>query len=380
MKSMPRLPLSATSSSRRVLRRAAFVALALTTPAIAAAPASAGVQQLLSQNAAGEAPNAPVESVVISRDARDARYAAYTTAATNLTPGVDGHRNIYLATRAPGYGKFGTPWQLGSTTLVTRGLGGAPANGDSWAPDLDGSSNHDDAIAPRCLAFVSAASNLVSGDTNGKPDVFIRDLRNGKIRRIATKGPASEVSVSGRCDIISWVSGGNVYVQAKSKSLAFGARRVPNSSGATHLAVSEERKKSFVLVFERSGTIRASRGGKASRRVVSGAAPSQDQYGRYVSYERGGKVYQSNLSGAPKERGAVRSGLGDAGRSVSSTAGGVHIFYANGSNVYRNVTKKPEGTCPGGAAAGSVTTSARGNYDVFTCAGGPAYLNYVAGK
>ena len=27
-----------------------------------------------------------------------------------------------------------------------------------------------------CVAFISAASNLVAGDTNGIPDVFVRDL------------------------------------------------------------------------------------------------------------------------------------------------------------------------------------------------------------
>jgi hypothetical protein len=56
-----------------------------------------------------------------------------------------------------------------TTTLVSVSTNGAAGNGDS----------HDVTITPdgRYVAFDSAANNLVAGDTNGIPDVFVRDLQ-----------------------------------------------------------------------------------------------------------------------------------------------------------------------------------------------------------
>ena len=59
----------------------------------------------------------------------------------------------------------------GTTTLVSVGTNSGNANGTSRGSVMtpDG----------RYVAFVSAASNLVAGDTNNIPDVFIRDLQAG---------------------------------------------------------------------------------------------------------------------------------------------------------------------------------------------------------
>jgi Tol biopolymer transport system component len=56
----------------------------------------------------------------------------------------------------------------GTTTLVSMAPDGSPANGASTDPVMtpDG----------RYVAFISSATNLVAGDTNGIPDVFVRDL------------------------------------------------------------------------------------------------------------------------------------------------------------------------------------------------------------
>ena len=93
--------------------------------------------------------------------------------------------------------------------LASRGLGGQPANGPSTLPSLDGTSR----VAPHCVAFVSAASNLVRGDTNGKPDAFLYDLRTGSLRRVSvnsrgrqSSGTVSEVAVNGLCTRVAFVS------------------------------------------------------------------------------------------------------------------------------------------------------------------------------
>ena len=90
------------------------------------------------------------------------RFVVFTSNATNIVPGA-GHDRIDLFVR---------DLQAGVTTLESKGQGGAPANGDSRGA----------AITPdgRFLAFTSAASNLVPGDTNGRTDVFLRDRQSGQ--------------------------------------------------------------------------------------------------------------------------------------------------------------------------------------------------------
>ena len=65
----------------------------------------------------------------------------------------------------------------GTTILVSANTNGVGGNGDSSSSVMtpDG----------RYVAFTSAASDLVAGDTNGIPDVFVRDLQSGTTRRVS---------------------------------------------------------------------------------------------------------------------------------------------------------------------------------------------------
>ncbi len=134
----------------------------------------------------------------ISQDKRFGRLVAFESGG-----------NVFAVRRAEPYGENGTPWRAGDRVLVSAGLGGAPANGPSSLPAVDGTSR----VAPHCVAFVSAASNLVRGDTNGKPDAFVRDLRTGVTRRVSvnsrgrqSSGTVSEVAVDGLCKRVAFVS------------------------------------------------------------------------------------------------------------------------------------------------------------------------------
>jgi hypothetical protein len=93
--------------------------------------------------------------------------------------------------------------------LLSRGLGGQPANGASSQPAIDGLSR----TAPTCVAFVSAASNLVAGDTNGVPDALVADPATGRIARVSVSssgaqanGPTTQVAVDARCTRVAFVS------------------------------------------------------------------------------------------------------------------------------------------------------------------------------
>lgn len=194
--------------SRIVLLAAILLAL-LAAPARAEFPGQDLL--LLSRAAAGAPADRVARNPVISQDKRYARLVAFESAATNLAPGAGAFTNVYAVERAPGYGEDGTPWQFGRIALASAGMRGQPANGHSGAAALGGTSRE----APRCVAFVSAASNLVRADTNASPDAFVRDLRSGRTIRVSvdsrgrqSRGTVSEVAVNGLCTRVAFVSDG----------------------------------------------------------------------------------------------------------------------------------------------------------------------------
>ena len=195
------------------MSRIALIALILA--GLLAAPAHAEFPGqdllLLSRSAAGAPADAPSGNAVISQDRRFGRVVAFASAASNLVAGAGDATNVYVVRRAPGYGENGTPWQFGRIALASRGMNGRPADGPSSAPSLGGTSR----VAPRCVAFVSAASNLVRGDTNGRPDAFVHDLRTRRTIRVSvdsrgrqSRGTVSEVAVNGLCTRVAFVSDG----------------------------------------------------------------------------------------------------------------------------------------------------------------------------
>lgn len=85
----------------------------------------------------------------------DGRYVVFYSAATNLVPGDDnGVDDIFFKDT-----------QTGATTRVSTDLEGVEGNGYSYWPQVSGDG--------RFVSFYAAASNLVSGDTNGVDDVFL---------------------------------------------------------------------------------------------------------------------------------------------------------------------------------------------------------------
>jgi Tol biopolymer transport system component len=86
------------------------------------------------------------------------RYVVFQSDASDLVPGdTNGVSDIFLRDTF-----------TGTTLLISVAANGGFANGASTDPVMtpDGT----------CVAFISAATNLVAGDTNGIPDVFVRDL------------------------------------------------------------------------------------------------------------------------------------------------------------------------------------------------------------
>lgn len=106
----------------------------------------------------------------------DGRFVAFSAIATNLVSNdSNGHRDIFVRDR-----------QLSVTTLVSVASNGDQALGDSYANTMsaDGS----------VVVFDSSAANLVAGDTNGFVDIFRHDLTSGSTTRLSVSSLGSQGS------------------------------------------------------------------------------------------------------------------------------------------------------------------------------------------
>lgn len=111
---------------------------------------------------------------------RDGRYVAFSSFATNLAAGdTNGMSDVFLRDRQAGY-----------TERISVGRDGRPANGYSWQPSVS-----DDG---RSVAFYSTASNLVAGDRGDSEDVFVHDRQTRQTVRASEAAdgtPANGYSV-----------------------------------------------------------------------------------------------------------------------------------------------------------------------------------------
>ena len=118
-----------------------------------------GITTLVSVNAAGTGGgNGDSLPTAISTNGQ---YICFESAASDLVAGdTNGLADVFVRNMASN-----------TTYLVSVALGGSTGNGSCRGSTMtpDG----------RYVAFVSTATNLVSGDTNGIADVFLRDLQAG---------------------------------------------------------------------------------------------------------------------------------------------------------------------------------------------------------
>jgi hypothetical protein len=164
---------------------------------------------LLSTSYMGGFPNGPSRNGVFAQDRQLATYAAFESDASDIIPGdTNNTTDVFLVRRRKPFTLKGEPWRPAETTLVSDGLRGG-ANGPSYLPDMDGSQRS----KPHCVAFVSAASNIVPDDTNGKPDAFVKDLRTGKTQRVSVSsdgeqsdGTTFDVKLDGDCGRVAFTS------------------------------------------------------------------------------------------------------------------------------------------------------------------------------
>ncbi len=85
----------------------------------------------------------------------------------------------------------------GTVTLVSSSSTGEAAAADTT------STSHEIFHDSSRVAFVSNASNLVSGDTNGKFDIFVKDLTTGQTTRVSTTATGGEIGGDSFSPVVS---------------------------------------------------------------------------------------------------------------------------------------------------------------------------------
>ncbi|HEX8067757.1 MAG TPA: hypothetical protein VF520_14650 [Thermoleophilaceae bacterium] len=334
----------------RFRRHLLALAAALAAVAPAAAPAAAQDRaalqstELISRALDGGAPDGPSTNAVISGDRRYARLIAYESDATDLVAGdSNGLRDVFVVERGGSYGNDGSEWRPGATRLVSRGPGGTPANGPSWGAAVDGDFDHGRA---RCVAFLSAASNLVRGDTNGKVDAFLVRGLGAAPRRVSLPAgrqaaeDTTAVDVSGDCSRVAFVTAGRLYVRAGKKT-----RKVRAAGPVEDPSFAEGRTRD--LVFAGPQGVFLARAGSYRPRLVAagGRNPVFNNIKRQVvAYERsiGGLVQVAFRDlGQPEKIASAygeRAGNGDSRHPVIGNSGYYIAFETDADNLGTNAT------------------------------------------
>jgi hypothetical protein len=267
----------------------AFLLTALIALAVALPEPSVGQRNttttLLSRARDGGTPNGPSTNAVISGDMRYARIVAFESEASDLVSGDDnGLKDVFAIRRAGSFGNNGSAWKPGTTQLVSRGIDGKPADGPSFDPAVDGNFPH----KATCVAFLSDATNLVSGDTNNQTDAFLAKSPDFVPKRVSLPGNSQSaedttaVAVSGDCSRTAFVTGGGLYVRTGSSTKRLSTASSPSDPSFAAF-------ESNHLVFGAKGGVYLSLNGSGKpRKVASGANPAYDHARRrkVVAYER----------------------------------------------------------------------------------------------
>jgi len=127
----------------------------------------------------------------------------------------------------------------------------------------------------RYVAFASYASNLVSGDTNGKEDVFVYDRNTDTIERISVAGDGSPGNGSSRTPAIS----------SDGRYVAF-------ESWASNLVPSDTNELGDIFVYDRHTheVERVSLAPDGSEFRADSGCPTISGDGRYVAFRKGNTI------------------------------------------------------------------------------------------
>ena len=181
----------------------------------------------------------------------DGRYVAFQSSASNLVADdSNGFIDVFVHDR-----------QSGETTLVSMASGGTQGNQRSSNPTISGDG--------RYVAFVSYASNLVTGDTNNVGDIFVHDRQSGQTNRVSVAS-----------------GGGQANDESIGPVITADGRYVAFTSDASNLVNGDTNGQDDVFVHDRQTgqTNRISLAGGGTQGNGNSSAPAISADGRYVAF------------------------------------------------------------------------------------------------
>jgi Tol biopolymer transport system component len=192
------------------------------------------------------------------------RYALFESSASDLVPSdTNNLTDVFVRDLV-----------AGTSMLVTVSTNGGSANGVSRSSVMtpDG----------RYVAFVSSASNLVPGDTNGIPDVFVRDLQ-AHVTTLASVGATTTTPPSGS---------GISVISSESPDITSDGHYVAFYSSAINLVTGVQKVGDiYIRDLVGSTTVWASTYARTAVQSTMGAANAVSfnhalsDDGQYVAYE-----------------------------------------------------------------------------------------------
>ena len=246
----------------------------------------------------------------------DGRYVAFASSASDLVTGdTNGTSDIFVKEMT-----------TGTTTRVSTDGSGTQGNSDSYMPSISADG--------RYVAFRSDASNLVTGDTNGTYDIFVKDVTTGTITRVSTDS-----------------SGNQSYRPSNSPSISADGRYVAFQSSAGNLVPHDNNGTYDIFVKDATtGTItRVSTDSSGNQGNRFSSSPSISADGRYVAFSSsasnlvpGDTNELSDIFVKDVTTGAITrvstDGSGTQGNSVSSVSsisadGRYVVFQSSASNL-----------------------------------------------
>ena len=223
----------------------------------------------------------------------DGRYVSFHTDADNLVSGdTNDSDDVFVHDR-----------QTGTTTRISVASDGGQGDHSSWSASISGNGFF--------VAFVSDATNLVNGDTNGESDIFVHDRQTGETTLVSVASDGIQENRSSRYPSIS-VDG---------RYLAFDSEADNLVSGDTNSALD-------VFVHDRltGETTRVSVASDGTQGNSSSSYPSISADGRFVAFES----WADNLvNGDTNGTGDVfvHDRLTGLTERVSFTSGGIQVNF-----------------------------------------------------
>jgi Tol biopolymer transport system component len=240
----------------------------------------------------------------------DGNFVAFYSYANNLVPGLPIHtKHVYVH-----------DLRTSTTTLASVSTAGVAGNRMSWEPAIS--------FDGRFVAFESWADTLVPGDTNVVADIFVRDLIAGTTERVSVSsagiqgnGGSSEAAISADGRFVSFTNTSNnlvvgdtnlmpdVFVhdrmtglttrvsveslgaqgngECRYSSLSGDGRYVGFSSTADNLVTGDVNGFEDVFVHDRisGATVRASENALGAGGDGSSMKPTFSRDGRFVSFQ-----------------------------------------------------------------------------------------------